>query len=81
MTELTFFDQEGAWQEGILHKKFEKNDTRARCFFEIGRFLTKCRHENSLFFREWTFFDKIWVKEQLFRKSRVSIDFLTQNIV
>ena len=27
------------------------------------------------FFREWTFFDKIWVKEQLFRKSRVSIDF------
>ena len=46
--------------------KFEKNDMRAKCFVRRDVFLTKYEHENSVIFREWTFFDIIWVKKPLF---------------
>ena len=44
---------------GVFHKKLKKNDMRT-LFSENGRFLTKYRHENSVFLENEPFFNKIW---------------------
>ena len=48
-----------AWQHGVFYKNSEKK-WHENCIFERkGVLLTKYRYERSVFFREWTFFDKI----------------------
>ena len=39
----------------VFPEKLKKNDMRAPCFSENGRFLTAYEHESRVFFREWTF--------------------------
>ena len=47
--------------------KIWKNDMGRACFWESGRFLTKHRHENSVFFREFTiFWQKIGMRAVIF---------------
>ena len=57
-------------------------------FFErIEVFLTKYGHEKSVFFREWTFFDKMWAWELWFfrekseKKKGILLTFLAHPIM
>ena len=49
-------------------------------------FLKKYGHENSVLFREYTFFDKIWAREHRFFREKSdkkghSVDFNAHNIL
>ena len=49
-------------------KKLRKNDMRAFSFGRMRAFLTKNGDESTVVFRNWAFFNKIWVetREHLF---------------
>ena len=58
--------------------------SKSQFIIEMDVFSTKYGHESIGFFREWTFFDKIWVWEQWFfhekwKKKGIPLTFLAHN--
>ena len=65
---LTKYEYES---RGVLHKKLEKNDMKAQCFCEDGRFFDKIwAWEQGVFLENGRFFDKIGVREQWFFRAK-----------